>query len=90
MKTINEEAGSVRADNESVHSSSDNSSVPHIGMVDREEELRDKIIKTEQQNVVKARLVVIVALVICAVGTCLAVFYKGKTADEETMKLEVS
>jgi hypothetical protein len=54
-----------------------------------DKEMRDRIIKKEEKAVRNARLLVIVAIIACAVAVSTAIYIFSKKSDEDTFNLEV-
>jgi heme/copper-type cytochrome/quinol oxidase subunit 2 len=55
-----------------------------------DKEMKDRIIKTEEKAVRNARLLVITAILSCAVAVSTAIYFVAKKNDHDTFELEVS
>jgi hypothetical protein len=55
-----------------------------------DQEMKDRIIKNEERAVRNARLLVITAIIACAVAVTTAIYIFAKKSDEDTFELEVS
>jgi hypothetical protein len=64
---------------------------PQEGEVAQEgKEMKDRIIKKEEKAVRNARLLVIAAVIACAVATSTAIYIFASNSDQSTFELEVS
>jgi hypothetical protein len=55
-----------------------------------EKKMKDRIIRTEEKAVRKARLLVIVAIIACAATVSTAIYIFASKSDQESFELEVS
>jgi hypothetical protein len=79
-----------QGDDESLSSSSERGRTRAAGADAQEDkEMRDRIIKKEEKAVRNARLLVIVAIIACAVAVSTAIYIFSKKSDEDTFNLEV-
>jgi hypothetical protein len=63
---------------------------PQEGEVAQEGKMKDRIIKKEEKAVRSARLLVIAAVIACAVATSTAIYIFASNSDQSTFELEVS
>jgi hypothetical protein len=63
---------------------------PKGGNAQEDKDMKDRIIKDEERAVRNARLLVIAAILVCAVAVTTAIYIFAKKSDEDTFELEVS
>jgi flagellar basal body-associated protein FliL len=55
-----------------------------------DKEMKDRIIRKEEEAVRKARLLVITAIIVCAVAVSTAIYVFASKSDQTTFELKVS
>jgi hypothetical protein len=79
---------------ESSRSASSHATLPGLPqegeLTQEDKEMKDRIIKKEEKAVRNARLLVIAAVIACAVATSTAIYIFASNSDQSTFELEVS